>query len=88
MIAMERGKRHCLCYHSNSCKDDKILHQNHECFTFELLLIKLNWWIGTKGKKKCCKLKKVHFENYIFKKSFPYLLLVAAALVSGVPLDL
>ena len=42
MIPMEREKRHYFSYHSDSCKNDKILHQKHESFTFELPLIKLS----------------------------------------------
>ena len=36
-------KRHCFSYHSNSCKEYKILHQKHESFTFEIPPTKLSW---------------------------------------------
>ena len=43
VVAMEKKKRHYFSYHSNSCNDDKISHQKHESFTFELPLIKLRY---------------------------------------------
>ena len=36
-------KRYYFSYHRNSCKEDKILHQNHDFFTFKVPLIKLSW---------------------------------------------
>ena len=41
MFAMEIRKLHYYSYHSNSCKEEKILHQKHESFTLKLPLIKL-----------------------------------------------
>ena len=43
MFAMEIRKLHYYSYHSNSCKEEKILHQKHESFTLKLPLIKLRW---------------------------------------------
>ena len=36
MIAMEVGKRHYFSPHSSSCKEEKILNQKYESFTFKL----------------------------------------------------
>ena len=49
-------KRHYFSYHSESRKEEKILHQRHEFYTLELPLIKL-------GENKYCNLKIVHFEK-------------------------
>ena len=38
---MEMRKGHYLSYHSKSYKEEKILHQRHESYKFELPLIKL-----------------------------------------------
>ena len=41
-VAMEIGKIYCFSYHRNCCREDKILHQKHECSTFELPLTPTN----------------------------------------------
>ena len=63
MIVMEREKIHCFSYRQKSCKNDKILHQKHEFFTFELRVIKL-------GRLDKCKAAKnvITSKRYIFSK--------------------
>ena len=41
-VAIKLGQGHYFNYHSRSYKEEKMLHQRHEFYTFELPLIKLN----------------------------------------------
>ena len=63
MVAVTIGKRNYYSYHSNSYKEDKILHPKHASYTFHLPLIKLSWLDKYWAIKKCCNLKKAHFEK-------------------------
>ena len=42
MVAMKMGIKHYFNYHRNRYKEEKILHQKHKSFTFDLPQIKLN----------------------------------------------
>lgn len=42
MVAMKMGIKHYFNYHRNRYKEEKILHQKHKYFTFDLPQIKLN----------------------------------------------
>ena len=61
MVTVGIRKRHYFIYHSDSCREDKILHQKHESYTFELLLIKLSWLDKSKTKGKVLTLQKGTF---------------------------
>ena len=41
VVAVEMGKRQYFGYQTNTCEEDKILHQSHESFTYKMTLIKL-----------------------------------------------
>ena len=43
VVAIEMRKRHCFIYHSNSCKEEKLLRQKPESYTFKIPLVNLSW---------------------------------------------
>ena len=62
MFALEMLKKRYFSY-SNSCKEDRVSHQKHESFTFELPLIKLSGLDKYKAAKNIDNSKR-----YIFSK--------------------
>ena len=54
---MDTGKRNYFSFDKNSYKEDKILHQKQESFTFELTLIPLYqlncivYWVSSRQEK-------------------------------------
>ena len=68
MLAIEiEKKRDYFRYHSNSCKEEKILHQKHKSFTFELSLTKLSWLEKYKLTKDVAISKKYIFSMMVQK---------------------
>ena len=59
----EKKKTNYFNYHS--CKADKILHQKHEYFTYDLVLLKLSWLDQYKARKNVATSK-----SYILRKKF------------------
>ena len=58
---MEMGKkRDYFSYYSNSSKEENLLHQKHESFTFELPLTELTGKV--QGNKNSCNIEKVYFQ--------------------------
>ena len=64
MVAVEMGKSHYFRYHSNCCKEEKILHQKYESHIFEHPLIKLSWLdISTRREKMLQSQKDTFWEK-------------------------
>ena len=67
------GKDHCFSYHnSKSCKDEKILHQRHGSYPFELLLIKLSWLDTCKARKNVITSKRYILRTEKLKDIFTF----------------
>ena len=67
MVAVERGKIHCFTYPCKNCKNDKILHQKHEFFTFERRVIKLGRLDKGKAAKNVVTSKRCIFSKTVQK---------------------
>ena len=64
MVPMETGKRHILSHTSNDYKEEKMLHQKHESYRFELPLKKIVSWL-----EKCYSTKNVAISKILGKKA-------------------
>lgn len=67
MVAIEIGKGHLFSFHRNCCKEEKILHQKHRPFTFELPLTKLSWLEKYKTRKNVSISTRYIFSQMIQK---------------------
>ena len=66
MVDMEKEEKETIKV-INSCKEDNILHEKHEPFTFELPLMKLSWLERYKATKKVAILKRYIFSKRVQK---------------------
>ena len=61
MVAMERGKKQCLSYHSKSSYEEEKLHQKLESYKNQTTTVKIGLIGSVQGEIKHHNLKDVNF---------------------------